>query len=182
MNYIASRDQLVSGTIRAMLFFGASFGGVFFFAAQLALATGKGAWFDLATKPDLYPGPAVYCMGWFATSLLAGCASAIVFSSRGARRRRLALACLALASLANLLLIAVMSTSAGNVSAIAAVVVATVAVCVSAGIAASVRVVAGILLAPSLLWLCAHCFILWIAEQPPRQSDLHHAAQLRLSI
>lgn len=182
MNYIASRRQLLGATIRAMLFFGSALAGVFFFAAKLALAVGKGAWFDVLQKPDFYPGPTVYCLSWFATSLLAGCGAALIFSSRGAPRRRQALALLAFASCASLVLIAILHTSDGYLGPIVAATAAAVAMCLSAGIASTVRLAAGILLIPSLVWLCAHCLILWNAQQAPPPARSPQAEQLRLAI
>ncbi|WP_298395411.1 TspO/MBR family protein [Sphingobium sp.] len=159
MNEIASQGQLRLAYLRWALFTVPVVVALGFLSGKLANSGYGNRWFAALEKPDLMPPGWAFGVAWTILYVLMALAFAIVLHARGARGRGAAIALFLVQLLMNLAWSPLFFRAHQVGSALALILALFVVVAVTTTFFWRIRRLAGVLLAPYLLWLAFASFL-----------------------
>lgn len=161
MRYLASSAQLRAHLLRWCLVTIPAILVLGFVSARVSGSGPGNVWFDALNKPPLYPPPETFAIVWPVLYLMMGLALAMVLSARGASGRGLAVGAFLIQFALNLAWSPLFFRAHEVVAAFWVIVALLVLVTITIGLFLRVRVGAGLLLVPYLIWLMFAALLNW---------------------
>lgn len=161
MNVIASPGQLRVSLLRWVLVTVPTLLLLGLLSGKFAGSGPENPWFAALVKPDVYPPPQTFGIVWSILYAMMGVALALVLSARGARGRGSAVIVFAVQLVLNLAWSPIFFAFHSMSSALIVLAILDIAIIATIVLFWRVRMLAGLLLVPYLLWACFATYLNW---------------------
>jgi tryptophan-rich sensory protein len=169
MSFLASRGQLRASFVRWALLLVPTVLLAGFLSGQLAGSGPDNPWFASLIKPAIYPPPATFGLVWSILYILMGFAFALVCSAWGARGRRAAIIAFLVQFALNIAWSPVFFAAHQIAGALVVLLLLVISVAVTTILFWRIRLLAGGLMLPYLVWILFACLLNWqILELNPK--------------